>query len=85
MSQLEDHHRKMIERTLGRSLLEEELREAPTLDALSDAQLAVINKLSRLQIIAYLNYLRAVVPHVTMAQATEFMNHIQRVMVPPRD
>ena len=78
MPQLEDHHRAMIERTLGRSLVEEELREAHDLGGLSATQLAVIDRLSRMQVIAYLSYLRAIVSRVTMAEATELMNRVQR-------
>src|SRR5215470_12929043 len=74
-------HRHQVEEWLERPLTDDELVTVTGLDALSLAQLAVVDVLVSRNRLACLLYLRGVIEDVSMAEATAFMQRLER----PRD
>lgn len=62
MSVLDSHRLKQIERALGRSLTAGELAPVATIDRLTAEQVAVVKTLAPRQLLAALDYMRAVAP-----------------------
>ena len=80
MTVIDPNHREQIESWLGRPLSDGELQPVVSLDALTDAQLAVVGALRPRHLIAPLLFLRAVVPSAATPEIRELLDNIDDVI-----
>jgi len=74
MSELDTHRLKQIERALGRTLTSDELTPVAGIDELTAEQVAVVKTLAPRQLLAALDYMRAVVPDALTGALKTFIN-----------
>jgi hypothetical protein len=71
---------RYVEASLGRALTTSELHEAPSLDALSDEQLAIVQRLRSINLILAKCYIGLIVPSVTNREIVPFLGEVNDLM-----
>ncbi len=88
MSDIDAKHREQIEAWLNRRLSDVELEPAASLEALTDAQLAVVAEIQPRNLVTPMLFLRAVAPDADRRAMQRLVDDIEGVVAarkPPRD